>query len=188
MACSVACLAAMHWPAGPGRRREEEEGRGARGSPPTSSSFRPTCPRIPARARGRRFVAAELEAVADRPYCLLYVHTRCSYWENSPGVWWLWRTYAGLPQPVRTHMRRLFVLHADGALRLAAAALCPLLAAELWGRVQYVPRAEFLPPSLLVRGKRLRLLPGCLCSSEPGLQTSRLGARHASLPCLPCVY
>lgn len=53
---------------------------------------------------------AELEAVADRPFRLVYIHTGASYLHNSPGIWWLWRTYAALPQHVRTHVLKCYVV------------------------------------------------------------------------------
>lgn len=97
-----------------------------------------------------RFVAAKLEAAGATPYSLLYVHTGCSYWANSPGVAWLRRAYAALPPACRERLKRCYVLHADWALRASAAALCPWLAADLWGKVEYVARAEFLPRELQV--------------------------------------
>lgn len=95
-------------------------------------------------------MAAKLEAAGATPYSLLYVHTSCSYWANSPGVAWLRRAYAALPPACRERLKRCYVLHADWALRASAAALCPWLAADLWGKVEYVARAEFLPRELQV--------------------------------------
>ncbi len=93
---------------------------------------------------------SELEKVAHQPYQLLYINTGYSYWSNSPGIWWLWHTYRSLPPQCREQLQQCYVLHCDWALRLASSALYPLLAGDLWKKVEFVPRAEFLPPGLQV--------------------------------------
>ena len=112
----------------------------------------------------------ELEKVAQQPYQLLYINTGYSYWSNSPGIWWLWHTYRSLPHQFREQLQRCYVLHCDWAVRLAGFVLYPLLAGDLWQKVEFVPRVEFLPPGLQVRegsgwqvGVQLVHLVGC-CS------------------------
>lgn len=97
----------------------------------------------------RRFVAGALEELGSRPYTILYVHTECSYWQNSPGVRWLCSTYRRLPQACRDDLQRCYVLHADWVLSLAAATVCPWLQGDFWDKVSYVQLLEFLPPALV---------------------------------------
>ncbi|GAB4817849.1 hypothetical protein N2152v2_004895 [Parachlorella kessleri] len=57
-------------------------------------------------------------------------------------------TRSMLPSLHKEQLQQCYVLHCDWALRLASSALYPLLAGDLWKKVEFVPRAEFLPPGL----------------------------------------
>lgn len=54
-----------------------------------------------------RYTCRQLDTVADDKYCVVYVHTEASYWENSPGILFLRQAYeryvenvlAGCPGP-----------------------------------------------------------------------------------------
>lgn len=90
------------------------------------------------------FISAKLEAAAQHSYSILYVHTDCSYAENSPGVVWLWKLYGQLPKQCQDNLEKLYVLHPNWLFSFAAGALCPWLAPALWKKMEYLSRADFL--------------------------------------------
>ncbi len=41
----------------------------------------------------RRYLITTCDAIADAPYSVLWIQTQAGFWENCPGLTWLWRTY-----------------------------------------------------------------------------------------------
>ncbi|KXZ51642.1 hypothetical protein GPECTOR_12g606 [Gonium pectorale] len=92
-----------------------------------------------------RYLITRLDAVAeDGPYSVVWFHTCASYWQNCPSVAWMWRTYERLPCKYRSNLHRMFVVHCDLPLWLGLAALGPLCSEDLWRKVEWVSRVEFL--------------------------------------------
>lgn len=95
-----------------------------------------------------RYIITKLDSVVDEPYSVVYVHTNSSYWENSPGTLWLRSAYERLPVKYKRNLHKFHVLHSDMSLWLSMSVVCRFMSHGFWGRVQFVPRVEFLWDSI----------------------------------------
>ncbi|KAG2499473.1 hypothetical protein HYH03_002420 [Edaphochlamys debaryana] len=91
-----------------------------------------------------RYLITRLDSIVDEPYSIVWFHTQSSYWRNCPSLAWLWRTYERLPSKYRERLHRLYVVHCDLPLWMAASALVPLFSEALWSKVAWISRVEFL--------------------------------------------
>eukprot|EP00803_Ostreobium_quekettii_P004532 evm.model.scf_1736.2 EVM.evm.TU.scf_1736.2 scf_1736:14202-19793(-) len=91
-----------------------------------------------------RFVISKLDSLVQGEYSILYIHTGASYFENSPGIRWLWATYGRLPARYRRNLHRVCVVHADLTLWASSWILCPWLHDGLWSKMRFLLRVEFL--------------------------------------------
>ncbi|GLC40032.1 hypothetical protein PLESTB_001518400 [Pleodorina starrii] len=91
-----------------------------------------------------RYLITRLDRIVDEPYNILWFHTGSSYWHNSPGLSWMWRSYERLPGKYRANLHRVYVVHCDLPMWVGLATLGPLLSEALWRKVEWVSRVEFL--------------------------------------------
>ncbi len=122
-----------------------------------------SCPRL------RRFFVNSCQGTVARPYSLVWVHARATYWDNCPSIRWLWQAYerSGRPEseqaccsPVRTdhpavifsrlpsgfrsNLENVYVVHCDLPLWACASLVLPWMSGLLWRKVVWVSRVEFL--------------------------------------------
>ncbi|EFJ40405.1 hypothetical protein VOLCADRAFT_77960 [Volvox carteri f. nagariensis] len=91
-----------------------------------------------------RYLITRLDRIVEGPYSVVWFHTGSTYWQNSPGLSWLWRTYERLPMKYKANLHRVYVVHCDLPMWVGLAALGPLLSEALWRKVEWVSRVEFL--------------------------------------------
>ncbi|GLI69419.1 hypothetical protein VaNZ11_014028 [Volvox africanus] len=91
-----------------------------------------------------RYLITRLDQIVSEPYSIVWFHTGSTYWQNSPGLSWMWRTYERLPAKYRANLHRVHVVHCDLPMWVGLAALGPLLTEALWRKVEWVSRVEFL--------------------------------------------
>ncbi|OAY76043.1 Ganglioside-induced differentiation-associated protein 2, partial [Ananas comosus] len=101
-------------------------------------------------ARGEEALKGYLEKrvfprLGERPFVVVYVHTRVQRWDNFPGVAALRSVYEAVPAAVRAALQAVYFLHPGLQARLFFATFGRFLfSAGLYGKLKYVSRLEFL--------------------------------------------
>jgi hypothetical protein len=95
--------------------------------------------------RLKQYLTSKLNPLAEGPegFVIVYYHTGTSFAE-SPGLLWMLRTWHELPSCVTVALRELHVVHPGFAATAAAVLLAPLAGRNLWSKLRYVSRVEFL--------------------------------------------
>ncbi|KAG7029460.1 Protein GDAP2-like protein, partial [Cucurbita argyrosperma subsp. argyrosperma] len=81
----------------------------------------------------------------DGPFTLVYIHTDVHWTENFPGISNLKAIYEFIPTTIKNNLKAVYFVHPSLQARLFFATVGRLiLGAELYNKVKYVKRVEFL--------------------------------------------
>jgi len=78
-----------------------------------------------------------LDALAEGPYALVYVHTRCELVRSPPPLAWLRSSLGFIPRKFKANLRALYVVHPTLQLRLLLWLCSPLFGHHFWPSVCY---------------------------------------------------
>ncbi len=90
------------------------------------------------------YIIQKLDKLVEQPYVIIWAHTEATYWSNCPSIKWLIQTYHQLPDKYRSNLQKIYMVHCDTTLWLGSWALMPLASPDLWSKLEWVARVEFL--------------------------------------------
>ncbi|XP_038971568.1 protein GDAP2 homolog [Phoenix dactylifera] len=83
--------------------------------------------------------------LGSKPFCVVYFHTDVRRSENFPGISTIRFIYEAIPAAIRDNLEAVYFVHPGLCSRLFLAAFGRLLfSSELYGKVRYVSRVEYL--------------------------------------------
>jgi Rho GTPase-activating protein 1 len=105
------------------------------------------------------YLIQKLDALVDQPYVIVWAHTEATYWSNCPSIKWLFQTYHQLPDKYRSNLQKVYMLHCDTTLWLGSWAMLPVVSPDLWSKLEWVSRVEFLVDAGIAKQQLLEALP-----------------------------
>lgn len=83
--------------------------------------------------------------LGEKPFSVVYVHTRTEWGKNFPGISALRSIYDGIPINIKNQLEAVYVVHPGLQARLFLATFGHfILSGGLYGKLKYVTRLEFL--------------------------------------------
>lgn len=91
-----------------------------------------------------RYIVVRCDTVVSEAYSMVWLHTKSTYFNNCPSLYWMWRTWERFPLKYRESLTTLRIVHCDLSLWAALSLVGPWISSRLWAKVAWVSRSEFL--------------------------------------------